>query len=71
MSDPEHMQEVMQQFASGMELEDILESHKSRLDELKEEREIIAEIVRNRTKIIDGLAICDLSETGIAVMDIS
>ena len=25
---------------------------------------IIAEIVRNRTKIIDGLAICDLSETG-------
>ena len=64
MSEPEYMQELMHQFASGMELEDILESHKHRLDELKQEREIMAEIVRNRTKIIDGLAICDLSETG-------
>ena len=64
MSDPDHMQEVMQQFASGVKLVDILESHKPRLDELKQEREIMAEIVRNRTKIIDGLAICDLSETG-------
>ena len=64
MSDPEHMQQVMQQFASGMELEAILESHKNRLDDLKQERETMAEIVRDRTEIIDGLAICDLSETG-------
>ena len=64
MSDPEHMQQVMQQFASGMELEAILESHKYRLDNLKQERETMAKIVRDRTKIIDGLAICDLSETG-------
>ena len=64
MSDPEHMQEVMQQFASGMKLDLILESHKSRLEELKQEREVMAEIVRNRTEIVDGLAICDLSETG-------
>ena len=35
LSDPEHMQEVMQQFASGMQLDTILESHKSRLEELK------------------------------------
>lgn len=64
MSDPEHMQQVMQQFASGIELEAILESHKNRLDNLKQERETMATIVRDRTKIIDGLAICDLSETG-------
>ena len=38
MSDPEHMQEVMQQFASGVKLVDILESHKPRLDELKQRR---------------------------------
>ena len=54
----------MQQFASGMRLDDILDSHKSRLEELKHEREMMAEIVRDRTKIIDELAICDLSETG-------
>ena len=64
MSDPEHMHVVMQQFASGMRLDDILDSHKSRLEELKHEREMMAEIVRERTKIIDELAICDLSETG-------
>ena len=64
MSDPEHMQQVMQQFASGIELEAILESHKNRLDKLKQERDIMAKIVSDSTKIIDGLAICDLSETG-------
>ena len=64
MSDPEHMQQVMQQFASGLNLDAILESHKTRLDDLKQERETMAKIVRDRTKIIDGLAICDLSETG-------
>ena len=64
LSDPEHMQEVMQQFASGMQLDTILESHKSRLEELKTEREIMTDMVRERTKIIDELAICDLSETG-------
>ena len=64
MSDPEHMQEVMRQFASGMRLDNILQSHKSRLKALKQERKVLAEIVRNRTSIIDGLAICDLSETG-------
>ncbi len=64
MSDPEHMQQVMQQFASGLNLDAILESHKTRLDGLKQERETMAKIVRDSTKIIDGLAICDLSETG-------
>ena len=64
MSEPQHMQEVMHQFASGMHLDAILESHHSRLDDLKQERQTMADIVRNRTKIIDGLAICDLSETG-------
>ena len=64
MSDPEHMQQVMQQFASGLNLDAILESHKTRLDDLKQERETMAKIVRDSTKIIDGLAICDLSETG-------
>ncbi len=64
MSDPEHMQEVMRQFASGMRLDNILQSHKSRLKALKQERKVLAEIVRNRTRIIDGLAICDLSGTG-------
>ena len=63
MSEPQHMQEVMQQFASGMHLDAILESHHSRLEELKQERETMTDI-RNRTEIIDGLAICDLSETG-------
>ena len=32
LSDPEHMQVVLDQFASGLSLAEILQSHKSRLD---------------------------------------
>ena len=65
LSDPEHMQVVLDQFASGLPLEEILQSHKQRLDELCNEREIQAQAVEENTRIVDGLAICDLSETGV------
>ena len=65
LSDPEHMQVVLNQFASGLPLEEILQSHKQRLDELCNEREIQAQAVEENTRIVDGLAICDLSETGV------
>ena len=65
LSDPEHMQVVLDQFASGLPLEEILQSHKQRLDELCKEREIQAQAVEENTRIVDGLAICDLSETGV------
>ena len=65
LSDPEHMQMVLNQFASGLSLTEILHSHKSRLDELSKKREMQAEVVEQNTRIIDKLAICDLSETGV------
>ena len=65
ISDPNHMQVVLNQFASGVPLNDILESHEARLMELTDERKIQEDFVRDRTRIIDRLAICDLSETGI------
>ena len=65
LSAPEHMQVVLDQFASGLPLEEILQSHKQRLDELCNEREIQAQAVEENTRIVDGLAICDLSETGV------
>jgi len=42
-----------------------LKSHESRLIGLTDERKIQENIVRERTQIIDRLAICDLSETGV------
>ncbi|MFL2982488.1 MAG: hypothetical protein ACJZ4V_06170 [Candidatus Poseidoniaceae archaeon] len=65
ISDPDHMQVVLNQFASGVPLNEILESHESRLDELTNERKIQEDFVRERTQIVDRLAICDLSETGV------
>ena len=65
LSDPEHMQVVLDQFASGLSLAEILQSHKSRLDALSSEREVQAKAVKENTRIVDRLAICDLSETGI------
>lgn len=64
ISEPEHMQVVLDQFASGISLDEILKTHELRLNELKTEREIQARVVKECTEIIDGLAICDLSETG-------
>ena len=65
LSDPDHLQEVLNQFASGMLLSEILESHKERLEKLGSERENQSKIVNEKTAIIDGLAVCDLSETGL------
>jgi len=65
LSEPEHLQNVMNQFASGLTLEQILVSHKERLDQIRDERKRIAGIVERNTVIFDGLAICDLSESGI------
>lgn len=65
LSDPEHLQVVLEQFSSGMLLDEILQSHEERLNVLGEERESQAKIVKERTEIIDRLAICDLSETGV------
>ena len=65
LSDPEHLQVVLEQFSSGMLLDEILQSHEERLNILGEERESQAKLVKERTEIIDRLAICDLSETGV------
>lgn len=65
MSDPDHMQVVMNQFATGLPLDEILASHAERLDKLGLERGEQSVIVQERTSIIDGLAICDLSGTGM------
>ncbi len=59
-----HMQRVLNQFAEGMSLQDILDSHSQLLEELKVSRVNSEEIVKQNLKIIDNLAICDLSETG-------
>jgi len=65
LSDPEHLQVVLDQFATGMPLNEILISHKQRLDELGQAREEQSKTVQENTVIIDGLAVCDLSETGM------
>ena len=65
ISDPDHMQVVLNQFASGVPLNEILNSHESRLEELTNDRKIQEDFVRERTQIVDRLAICDLSETGV------
>lgn len=65
LSDVGHMQVVLHQFASGMSMEEILDSHSERLSKLALEREEHARVVKDCTKIVDGLAICDLSESGL------
>ena len=65
LSDPDHMQVVLEQFATGVSLEEILASHATRLDLLGAEREKQSKLVKEKTVIVDGLAICDLSETGV------
>ena len=65
LSDPKHLQVVMEQFASGQKLEQILLSHDDLLNKLAKERENQMDIVSQNTKIVDELAICDLSETGV------
>ena len=65
LSDVSHMQVVLHQFASGMSMEEILDSHSERLSKLALEREEHARVVKDCTKIVDGLAICDLSESGL------
>ena len=65
LSDVGHMQVVLHQFASGMSMEEILDSHSERLSKLALEREEHARVVKDCTEIVDGLAICDLSESGL------
>ena len=65
LSDVGHMQVVLHQFASGMSMDAILDSHSERLSKLALEREEHARVVKDCTKIVDGLAICDLSESGL------
>ena len=57
LSNPEHMMKVMNQFAEGMNLNDILKSHKSILDSLSNSRKQNELIVKKHLKIVDGLAI--------------
>lgn len=65
LSDPGHMQVVLDQFATGLPLAEILDCHKDRLEKLGSERAMQSELVKEKTVIVDGLAICDLSETGV------
>ena len=64
LKDKNHMQVVLNQFAEGESLDNILASHQERLSKLETEREAQTELVRKNTTIVDKLAICDLSETG-------
>jgi len=65
LSDPNHLQVVLNQFATGLPLAEILESHAARLEKLGAVRAMQSELVKEKTVIVDGLAICDLSETGV------
>jgi len=64
LKDKNHMQVVLNQFAEGESLDNIIASHQERLSKLATEREAQTELVRKNTTIVDKLAICDLSETG-------
>ena len=64
LKDKNHMQVVLNQFAEGESLDNIIASHQERLSKLENEREAQTELVRKNTTIVDKLAICDLSETG-------
>ena len=65
LSDPNHLQVVLNQFATGLPLAEILESHSVRLGKLGADRAMQSELVKEKTVIVNGLAICDLSETGV------
>ena len=67
LTNESHMQNVLNQFAAGMKLEEIIESHSQILEDLKNTRKNSQEIVKENLKIVDGLAICDLSESGYRV----
>ena len=64
LKDKNHMQVVLNQFAEGESLDNIIASHQERLSKLATERDAQTELVRKNTTIVDKLAICDLSETG-------
>ncbi len=64
LKDKNHIQVVLNQFAEGESLDNIIASHQERLSKLETEREAQTELVRKNTTIVDKLAICDLSETG-------
>ena len=65
LREPEHMQTVLDQFSSGMPIEEILEHHSERLDEMISERNKQKEVITNAIRIEDGMAICDLGDTGV------
>lgn len=65
ISDPDHMQVVLNQFSTGVALDEILKSHKSRLEALRDDRKLQEKFVQERIHIVDELAICDLSDTGV------
>ncbi len=67
LSEPGHLQIVLNQFATGKSLDSIIGSHSERLEKLGNERIEQIRIVKNRIEIIDGLAICDLSNTGLRI----
>ncbi|MDP6870549.1 MAG: hypothetical protein QGI21_07255 [Candidatus Poseidoniaceae archaeon] len=67
LSDPEHLQTVLSQFASGMSLDSIIVDHSERLEKLGNERINQIEIVKEKIRIVDGIAICDLSNTGLRI----
>ena len=65
LREPEHMNTVLNQFATGMKLDEILFYHEERLEKLFNKRKIETEIVRTKIKIVDGLAICRLDNTEV------
>jgi len=65
LREPEHMNTVLNQFATGMKLDEILSCHEDRLDKLFNKRKIETEIVRAKIKITNGLAICRLDNTEV------
>ena len=65
LREPEHMENVLNQFATGMKLDEILSYHEDKLEDLFSKRKIETEIVRTKIQIIDGLAVCRLENTEI------
>ena len=65
LREPEHMETVLNQFAQGMNLDEILSFHEDRLEQLFNKRKLETDTVKDRIQMINGLAICRLENTEI------
>ncbi len=65
LREPEHLNTVLEQFASGEKLEQILASHSDRLNQLSKSRKQESDAVSKNIEITDSLAICRMENSEI------